>query len=305
MPEIALNSLDHCLVAGRPGAPVVIVLGGISASRDVRGWWPAVVGEGRPIDTREYRVLGVDVLDGGERPDGRPEREVTTHDQADLVATALDELGVDVAHAFVGASYGGMVGLAFAERYPERIEQLAIISAPAQAHPMSTALRSIQRRIVELGLDSDRQHEAMSIARGLAMTTYRSAAEFEERFGPRAESREPIAQSREPRAAVDSYLRHQGDKFARVFSPARFLALSLSADNHRVNPAAITVPALLIAAAGDTIVPREQILDLAAKWGGPVRFAETQTRTGHDAFLAEPKVVGQLLQNLLTTSVFA
>src|SRR5690349_12283169 len=95
MPEIASQSaLDRCLVTGKSGAPVVVVLGGISANRDARGWWPGVVGDGCPVDTREFRVLGADFLDGGERADGRPERSVTTHDQADLIARALDELGV-------------------------------------------------------------------------------------------------------------------------------------------------------------------------------------------------------------------
>ena len=80
MPDNASTSaLDHCLLTGPPGAPVVVVLGGISAGRDVRGWWSGVVGDGRPVNTREFRVLGADFLDGGERADGRPERTVTTH----------------------------------------------------------------------------------------------------------------------------------------------------------------------------------------------------------------------------------
>src|SRR5215216_2114086 len=107
-------------IVGPRGAPVVVVLGGISATRHVAsspddptpGWWNSIVGRGRAIDTTAYRVLGVDFLDGGRRSDGRPQRIVTTHDQADNVANALDELGVERIHSFVGASYGGMVGLA-------------------------------------------------------------------------------------------------------------------------------------------------------------------------------------------------
>jgi homoserine O-acetyltransferase len=292
------SALERCLITGRPGAPVVVVLGGISASRDVRGWWPAVVGEDRPVDTREFRVLGADFLDGGELADGRPARSVTTHDQADLIAAALDELGVDRIHAFIGASYGGMVALAFAERYAERLDQLVVVSAPSEPHPMSTALRSLQRRIVDLGLETGRARDALAIARGLAMTTYRSVEEFGERF---AVGGGPIAGDR----SVESYLKHHGEKFASVVSPSRFLALSLSSDLHRVNPASCTTPALFVAARGDAIVPLEQLIALDDTWGGTSRLIETQTHTGHDAFLAEPKVVGALIQETLNSQVAA
>lgn len=288
-------------VVGPPDARVVVALGGISALRHTRLWWGTVVCDNGHIDTTRFRVLGLDWLDGGEGSDERPERVVTTHDQADAIVAALDELGVERTHALVGASYGGMVALAFAERYPTRVERLIVISAPAEAHPMSTALRSLQRRIVELGLATGRSFEALAIARGLAMTTYRSAAEFAGRF-PSA----PVAAaSSDARFEVERYLEHAGAKFARAFTPARFLALSLSADLHRVDPAAIHVPAFLIAARGDTVVPREQMADLAARWGGDSCFVETPTRTGHDAFLAEPDVAGRFIAHALTHSALA
>lgn len=297
MPDIASTSaLDNCLLTGPPEAPVVVVLGGISAGRDVRGWWPAVVGEGRPVDTREFRVLGADFLDGGERADGRPERAVTTQDQADRIAAALDALGIGRVHAFIGASYGGMVALAFAERHARRADQLVVVSAPAEPHPMSTALRSLQRRIVELGLESGRARDAMAIARGLAMTTYRSSEEFGTRFAA-CGTRLPAGSEE---LCVESYLRHHGEKFAAWMAPARFLALSLSADLHRVNPARCTTPALFVASRGDTIVPLEQLKALQDRWAGPSRLVETPTHTGHDAFLAEPQHAGTLIHETLT-----
>jgi homoserine O-acetyltransferase len=271
----------------------IVVLGGISATADARSWWPAIVGNGCCIDTGEFRVIGIDWLDGGQRADGRPERIVTTHDQADALAAKLDALGVSSVQAIVGASYGGMVALAFAERYPTRVDSLVVISAPARAHPMSTALRSLQRRIVELGLDAGRAHDALSIARGLATTTYRSAAEFAERFAVEAES--VLASS--ATFPVESYLRHQGEKFAKAFTPSRFLALSLSADLHRVDPSRISVPATFVAARGDSIVPVSQMDELASRWAGPNRLIETATTTGHDAFLAEPQAIGPIIKN--------
>ena len=268
-------------IVGPRDALVVVALGGISATRHVTDWWGAVAGEQRPIDTARFRVLGVEYADHA---------GVSTHDQADAIVAVLDERRIDRIHALIGASYGGMVALALAERFPERVDQLVVISAPARAHPMATALRSIQRRIVELGLETDRAFDAMSLARQLAVTTYRSTTEFGERFD--AES-------------VQSYLRHHGEKFARRFPPSRFLALSQSADDHLVDPARITTPALLVSAEGDTIVPREQMLELSARLAGPNTLRHTLTNTGHDAFLAEANVVGSLIRNALNASVLS
>ena len=111
-------------VVGPHGAPVVVVLGGISAAHAPTrrpGWWEGVVGPARAIDTTRFRVLGVDWLDGGRarrRAPARASSPPTT--QADALVAALDAVGIARVHAVVGASYGGMVALAFAERYPER-----------------------------------------------------------------------------------------------------------------------------------------------------------------------------------------
>src|SRR5437868_7489200 len=164
-------------VAGPEGAPLIVVLGGISAHRFPCSWWPGVVGDGCVIDPSLYRVVGIDFISD---PQGR--RAPTTADQAIAVAAVLDALGVDRAFAFVGASYGGMVALAFAQHFPDRVDRIVAVSAAAEPHPASTAVRELQRRVVALGIENGAAGEALSIARGLAMLTYRTSDEFAHRF---------------------------------------------------------------------------------------------------------------------------
>jgi homoserine O-acetyltransferase len=190
-----------------------------------------------------------------------------------------------------------MIALAFAELFPGRLERLVVISAAHRAHPMSIALRSLQSRVVELGLDTGRSVEALAIARGIAMTTYRTAGEFALRF---AET--PALTDGRATFEVERYLEHCGARFAAAFPPERFLALSLSADLHRVAPENIRVPATIVAAEGDTLVPEEQLLELAGRLGAPARLLHIATRRGHDAFLTEPEQVGRILAGALSAA---
>lgn len=296
-------NVEHELI-GASGAPVTLVLGGISATRHVLssphdpspGWWDGIGGEGRVLDPARRRVLGVDFLDGGEAVDGTPARLLTTRDQAAAVVSLLDELGIEVLDAVIGASYGGMVALALAERWPARVRRLVVISAAHEPHPMATALRSVQRSTVRLGLRHGAGSDGMVIARALAMTTYRSAGELAERFPPRWPAHEGF---NETQFDVERYLRHAGEKFAARMNPARFLALSLSADLHRVLPQQVIVPTTLIAAQGDTLVPGSQMRALARRLPNLTGYHVLRSRRGHDAFLTETGRLSRLLTTIL------
>ena len=132
-------------LVGPVGAPVVAVLGGISANRHVtsnaldpqRGWWEDAVGVGRAIDTTRFLVIGVDYVSTF-----RGSSTVSTRDQADALASALDHARIRSAHAIVGASYGGMVALAFAAAHRARCKRLIVISAAHESDPLATALRT-------------------------------------------------------------------------------------------------------------------------------------------------------------------
>jgi homoserine O-acetyltransferase len=104
---------------------------------------------------------------------------------------------------------------------------------------------------------------------------------------------------------VQEYLRHCGERFAATWTAHRFLALSLSADLHRVNPGDIRVPSVLVAAEGDQIIPREQMEYLALHLGARNRLLHLPTLFGHDAFLTEPTKVARILQSALDPRSFA
>ena len=283
-------------LTGNPDGPVVAALGGISANRMVcrgenggPGWWSGLVGEGCAIDPTKFRVLG---LDFAADPTGccAP----SSQDQALVLSAALDAAAIPRLHAIVGASYGGMVGLSFAEQFPDRVEKLVIISAGCEPHPAASATRELQRRIVALGIARGASEEALAIARGMAMLSYRTSAEFGERFRGGNETDDPLETSQ-----PGAYLRARGDAFNAVMSPERFLSLSASIDRHRIDPSRIATPALLIGATTDQLVPPCQTTDLAAGLAGETEVHLLDFPCGHDMFLKEAAAVGRLVKPFL------
>ena len=295
----ALQRFGHATtarLAGNPDGPVIAVLGGISGNRFVGsgptggpGWWPGMVGMGGAIDLEKQQVLG---LDFAADPTGRC--APSTADQAQVLAMALDVTGRDRFDAILGASYGGMVALSFAESLPERVGKLAIISAAARPYPAASAIRELQRRIVALGLAHGDGGEALSIARGLAMLSYRTPAEFAARFQGGLSSEEPLSSS-----DAGGYLKARGEAFRSVMSPERFLSLSASIDRHDVDPQKIQTPTLLIGATGDQIVPVCQMRELAQALGGKAELHMRDCIFGHDMFLKEASAVGRLVHAFL------
>ncbi|MEO5561537.1 MAG: homoserine O-succinyltransferase [Dokdonella sp.] len=284
---------------GAANAPVIVVQGGISADRHVVsdsdhvGWWDALAGSGRAIDTNRFRVLSIDWL---ERVDLGDAVAVSTADQADALAALLVALDIGRIHAFVGASYGAMVGLAFAARHPRHACRLVAIAGAHRAHPLSVALRNVQREIVRLG---DRLGDAaagLDLARRLAMTTYRSEREFAERCAAA-----PVFDSEDGRHhfAEEDWLKAAGARFVQHFSAQRFLALSESIDLHAVAPEDVHLPTTLIGIASDRVVPLADLCDLQRRCGAAATLHVIDSRYGHDAFLKEDVQIGALLHEVL------
>lgn len=297
----------HC----RPGRDAA---GRSTQGGSTAGWWDGFVGPGKAVDTDRFVAVGFDWLGGRgwTSGPGRPPAEpglggwpgaggspngsrpvtvaafpaISTRDQAAVLLAALEQVGVGRVAAVVGSSYGGMVGLALADLAPDRLDRLVVISGAHRSHPMATGLRSLQRRVIALARESGQDAEGLSIARGIAMTTYRTAREFEERFpGP---------------AEVCGYLEARGKTFSEEWPVESYLCLSESLDRHEVDPAKLGTPLTLIGITSDTLVPPWQIRALARRYAGPVALHWLASRYGHDAFLKETRALGTLIRGALS-----
>lgn len=266
--------------------PIVVVAGGISSGRCLDEWWGDQVGEGAAIELKRYCAIGFDFS-----PTEDARVRLSPLDQARLVALALDALGVRRVFAWVGASYGAMVGLAFAAETPDRLERLCAISTAHKPAALARGWRGVQRRVVEFAIAQGHAEEGLSLARQLAMITYRSADEFDARF--------PGSVGADGRSDLDRYLVSRGDAYVSAMTPQRWLSLSESIDRLDVDPARIRADVTLAACPTDQIAPIETIRNLSEQITNLRALHELPSLYGHDAFLKEPAQVAAIIRSCL------
>jgi homoserine O-acetyltransferase len=290
---------------GRAGLPVVLVAGGISAHRHIAasgafaetGWANALAGAGRALDPAQRRLLAIDYVGA----DGKLDVPLDTADQADAIAQLLDALKIERLHAFVGYSYGALVGLQLAVRHPARLSKLVAVSGAHRAHPYAAAWRALQRKAVALGQLQCADAQGLSLARQFAMLSYRTPEEFGERFDAAPE----IINGR-VRCAAEDYLDAAGAQYVSRTPVAAYLRLSESIDLHRIDPAHVAVPTVVVAVEGDRLVPLADSVALVEGLNAPGSSGRGQLRVlrspyGHDAFLKETDRIDAILAHALGT----
>ncbi|MCD7097297.1 homoserine O-acetyltransferase [Stenotrophomonas sp. MMGLT7] len=301
------------------------------------GWWERMLGPGKPIDTDRWFVVCVNSLGsckGSTGPastdpaTGEPYRlefpELSIEDVADAAREVVRALGIEQLACIIGNSMGGMTALAFLLRHPGVARSHINISGSAQALPFSIAIRSLQREAIRLdpNWNGGRYDEAtypesgMRMARKLGVITYRSALEWDGRFGRvRLDSDQADDDPFGLEFQVESYLEGHARRFVRRFDPNCYLYLSRSMDwfdlaeyadgDVLAGLALIDVDkALALGASTDILFPVEQQQQIAeglARGGADARFIGLDSHQGHDAFLVDFERFGPAVGDFLAT----
>jgi homoserine O-acetyltransferase len=294
----------------------VLVFHALTGSADVDAWWGPLVGPGRAFDTSRHAIIAANLLGSCYGSTGPVEWAaagrgafpvLTTVDLALAQEQLLAALGITHVALATGGSLGGMVALQWGQRTACRVDRLVVFAAPAVTSAQSIAWNAAQRMAIEAdpSWQGGRYHPGqppgagLAAARAIAMITYRSAVEFEARFG-RARTRRLDAFD------VDAYLRRQGEKLVARFDAASYVTLMQAMDLHDVGPlpdAAVATAARVREVIGvgidtDILYPRAEVQDWVGAYAahGHGAYAEITSACGHDAFLIELDQVEAILK---------
>jgi homoserine O-acetyltransferase len=295
------------------------------------GWWDAMVGPGKPIDTDRFFVVCPNVLGGCQgttgpaslAPDGRAYGSrfpvVTIRDQVVVEAALADALGIRRWAAAIGGSMGGMRALEWAVGFPDRVGLAVVIGCGAAASAEQIALCSLQVRAIHAdpklrggdyydAAPGEGPHAGLALARGIGQVSYRSEAELDLRFGRKHQGDEnPLTGGR---YAVESYLDHHGEKLARRFDANSYVVLSEAMNHHDVgrgrggvNRALSRVTAEVIVAgiSSDRLYPLRLQHELVAAIPRATGVDVVESVSGHDGFLVESEAVGKVIARALTS----
>jgi len=308
--------------------------GPLAPGHPTSGWWDAVIGPGKALDTDRWFVVCANVLGGCQGTtgpasphpdDGEPYGSrfpvVTIRDWVRTQAALADHLGIGRWLSVVGGSMGGMMVLEWALMYPDRVRSIVPIATALAASAQQIAWWSTGRRIIRMDpawRDGDYYDagpgrgpdESLSIARMVSQITFRSDDVFTRRFG--REVVEPIDGFHLwQRFEVERYLEYHGAKLVRRFDANSYLLLTKAMDLHDVGRgrggveaamARLRAPVLAIGVASDILYPlyqSQEIVHLARRNGVPARSVELDSPHGHDAFLIEHEQLGHPLNAFL------
>ena len=287
------------------------------------GWWDNLVGPAKPLDTERFFVIGVNnpgscfgstgpmhVDPDTGRIWGADFPVLTVEDWVDAQARLLTRLGIDRLAAVVGGSLGGMQALAWALRHSERVANCVAVASAPNLSAQNIAFNEVARRAIVTDPDFHGGHylaqgtvprRGLRVARMIGHITYLSDDAMDERFGRQLKAAALAYDTQAVEFQVESYLRHQGDKFSAYFDANTYLLITRALDYF--DPA-LAHGGKLAAAFKVASGVRFLIVSFSTDWRfSPARsrelvkalvdnridvsYAEIDAPHGHDAFLLE------------------
>lgn len=329
------------LNAERTNAVVVChALTGSSRAADAPGsdaaqpppWWSGIIGSGKALDTDRYYVVCSNILGscyGTTGPasinpaSGQLYRtdfpQMSVRDMVRLQYMLLKALGVERVATVIGGSLGGMQVLEWGILYPDFVETIIPVATAAKHSAWCIGLDESQRLAIVSdpvwndGYYDEQPAKGLSIARMIAMISYRSRPSFESRFGreiagdDRQKGR--VFSDRESLFQVESYLRYQGEKLVDRFDANAYLYLTRAMDLHDVGSGrgsvadalgAIQARALCVGISSDILYPAVEQKEIASLIPG-ARYIEIDSPHGHDAFLMEFDQLNRIIRGFLNS----
>ena len=295
------------------------------------GWWDNMIGPGKPIDTNRFYVVSPNNIGGCHgstgpsslcqetgMPYGSKFPMVTVEDWVRSQQLLADRLGISRFIAVVGGSLGGMQALQWAISAPDRISHAIVVAAAAKLDAQNIAFNDIARQAILQDpafnggdyYDQEHPRRGLKLARMLGHVTYLSDRALAERFGRERREESGPTFSYGVEFQVESYLRHQGQKFSGHFDANTYLLMTRALDyfdpaqKHQGDLAAALAPTkanvFVVSFNSDWRFPKERSREMIKAFlanGVRVSYAEIPSKQGHDSFLLYDDLYHNLIRS--------
>ena len=301
------------------------------------GWWPQVVGPGRPLDPSRHFIICSNVVGGcmgstgpasvdpaTDRPYGLTFPMITIADMVRAQAMLVEGLGISSLLAVIGGSMGGMQALQWASDYPDRLFSAVVIAAASRHSAQNIAFHEVGRQAIMADPDwregaymdaGVRPEKGLAVARMAAHITYLSEPALQRKFG-RELQRDGLSWGFDADFQVESYLRHQGASFVDRFDANSYLYITRALDYFDM---ALAHGGVLAEAFRSSRHVRFCVLSFSSDWlyptaesrtivralnaaGCRASFVEVQSDKGHDAFLLDEPGFDAALRGFLAAA---
>ncbi len=295
------------------------------------GWWDALIGKGKAVDTDKFFVVCSNILGGCKgstgpasidprtgKPYGSTFPTITIGDMVKAQKLLADTLGIQSFYCIIGGSMGGFQAMKWAIYYPEIIDRVVLIATSPGFSAQALGFEIVGRDVITQdpnynnGDYYDKQIPAtgLSNARKLAHITYLSAKGMESRF-TRSDIRIEHPEKFYSGSSLETYLEHQGSKFVDRFDANSYLHIAHATDTFdlateygSLENAFKNVKAtfLNVNLSSDWLFPPNEsrkITEALLNAGKVVTSLELDTNFGHDGFLIECGALGMAISRFL------
>jgi homoserine O-acetyltransferase len=296
------------------------------------GWWDAMVGPGKGIDTNRYFVICSNFLGGCSGTTGPSSINPATHKPygldfpiitiADMVKVQkllLDKLGIQKLLAVIGGSIGGMQVLQWIIDYPDFIKAAIPVATTTHLGAQSVAFDAVGRHAILADAnfaggqyqDKPGPGRGLAIARMIGHITYLSEQGMREKFGRNLRYTGRYGYDFSSEFAVETYLDYQGQTFVERFDANSYLYITKAADYFDLEKthgslkkafAHVQARSLVVSFASDWLFTPAQsraIVDALAVNRKDVTYCDIASDYGHDAFLLETDTLGAFISCFL------
>ncbi|MBD0852262.1 bifunctional aspartate kinase/homoserine dehydrogenase I [Maribacter arenosus] len=286
-------------------APIVLVNHALTGNSNVtgsEGWWSALIGEGKCIDTNKYTILAFNIPGNGY--DGfviENYKDFVAGDIAHIFLRGLEELKIDKLFALIGGSLGGGIAWEMAAINPKLTTHLIPVASDWKSTDWLIANCQIQEQFLV------NSKQPVHDARMHAMLCYRTPESFKERFKRSTNEELQVFN-------VESWLMHHGEKLKDRFQLSAYKLMNQllktiditrngeaafnALQNSDTNIHIVGVDSDLFFTAKENKETFKQLAQAKSN----VTYGEVQSLHGHDAFLIEFGQMEKLLNGIFNAN---